>query len=141
MTTIAERLKAWRVALGMTQDKFAAHAGIPKRTLVGYENAEREPGTAALAAIAKTGVNMTWLLTGDGEMMDVLNEKQQDASLPVLAGKHARRWAKIIELVESAPSPEKTEALMTELFSRAQQAAELAALKKTVAELQAQVRA
>jgi len=68
MPDIARRIKAWRHALGLTQEEFARRSGIPKRTIVGYENAERDPGSAALAAIAKTGVNMTWLLTGEGQM-------------------------------------------------------------------------
>ena len=55
--SIQERIKEWRHAMRLTQEQFASRAGIPKRTLVGYENGEREPGAAALAAIARTGVN------------------------------------------------------------------------------------
>ena len=126
----------------MTQDEFSKRTGLPKRTIVGYENNEREPGAAALAAIAKTGVNMTWLLAGEGEMLPAKSEKttenQQDsASLDALAGRHARRWSKLIELVESAPSPEEAEAILDELFARARQQAELAELRQAVRELTA----
>lgn len=142
MSDIAKRIKAWRHALGLTQEEFARRSGIPKRTIVGYENAERDPGSAALAAIAKTGVNMTWLLTGEGEMLPAKSEKttenQQDsASLDALAGRHARRWAKLIELVESAPSPEEAEAILDELFARAREKTELAELRQAVRELTA----
>lgn len=142
MSDIAKRIKAWRHALGLTQEEFARRSGIPKRTIVGYENAERDPGSAALAAIAKTGVNMTWLLTGEGEMLPAKSEKttenQQDsASLDALAGRHARRWSKLIELVESAPSPEEAEALMNEFLARARQQAELAELRQAVRDLTA----
>lgn len=142
MSDLAGRIKAWRHALGMTQDEFARRAGIPKRTLVGYENAEREPGAAALSAIAKTGCNMTWLLTGEGDMLPVqpahTNENQSDsASLDALAGPHARRWAKIIELVESAPSPEEAEALLNEFLARAREKTELAELRQAVRDLTA----
>ena len=142
MSEIATRIKAWRHALGLTQDEFSKRTGLPKRTIVGYENNEREPGAAALAAIAKTGVNMTWLLTGDGEMLPAKSEKttenQQDsASLDALAGRHARRWAKIIELVESAPTPEEADAILDEFFARARQQAELAELRQAVRDLTA----
>lgn len=142
MSDLAGRIKAWRHALGMTQDEFARRAGIPKRTLVGYENAEREPGAAALSAIAKTGCNMTWLLTGEGEMMPGKQEKTAEnqadsASLDALAGRHARRWAKIIEMVESATTPEEAEALINEFFARARQQAELAELRQAVRDLTA----
>jgi transcriptional regulator with XRE-family HTH domain len=142
MTELAIRIKAWRHALGLTQDEFARRAGIPKRTLVGYENAEREPGASALAAIAGTGVNMTWLLTGEGEMLPGEVKKPESnqidsASLDALAGPHARRWAKIIELVESAPTSEEAEALMNEFLARARQQAELAELRQAVSNLTA----
>lgn len=139
---LANRIKAWRHALGLTQDEFAKLAGMSKATLVGYEVGQRKPGADALAAIAKTGVNMTWLLTGEGEMLPVKSEKttenQQDsASLDALAGRHARRWSKLIELVESSPSPEEAEAILDELFARARQQAELAELRQAVRELTA----
>lgn len=66
--SIADRIKRWRNHLGMTQGQLAAASGIPKATLVGYENAQREPGAAALAALGKTGCDLTWLVTGEGEM-------------------------------------------------------------------------
>lgn len=142
MSDIAKRIKAWRHALGLTQEEFARRSGIPKRTIVGYENAERDPGSAALAAIAKTGVNMTWLLTGEGEMLPGKQEKTAEnqadsASLDALAGRHARRWSKLIELVESAPSPEEAEAILDELFARAREKTELAELRQAVRELTA----
>jgi len=140
--SIGERIKTWRHALGLTQDEFARRAGMSKATLVGYEVGQRKPGADALAAIAKTGVNMTWLLTGEGEMLPAKSEKttgnQQDsASLDALAGRHARRWAKLIELVESAPSPEEAEAILDELFARAREKTELAELRQAVRELTA----
>ena len=140
--SIGERIKTWRHALGLTQDEFARRAGMSKATLVGYEVGQRKPGADALAAIAKTGVNMTWLLTGEGEMLPAKSEKttenQQDsASLDALAGRHARRWSKLIELVESAPSPEEAEALLNEFLARAREKTELAELRQAVRDLTA----
>lgn len=61
------RLRAWRRALGLTKEQFAGRAGISQATLIGCEVGQRKPGADDLAAIARTGVNMTWLLTGEGE--------------------------------------------------------------------------
>jgi transcriptional regulator with XRE-family HTH domain len=157
--SLAHRLKAWRHALGLTQDQFAQRCGLPKRTVIGYENEEREPGSAALAAIAKTGVNMNWLLTGDGEMRqdterldtsvvspkgpsDVIY-KAYEPSAPLCAAEPApppyarepRRWQSIIALVEAIDDDARREALMNELFSRAQDAPELADMRRQLAEL------
>jgi len=143
MSDLAVRLKTWRHALGLTQDEFARRSGLPKRTIVGYENSEREPGAAALAAIAKTGVNMTWLLTGEGEMLPRRSDKNESnqldgVSLEALAGPRARRWAKIIELIEAAPTPAEAEAAIDELFARAKERIELAELRQAVRELTAE---
>jgi len=140
---IGDRIRAWRHALGMTQEEFARRALISKATLVGYEVGQRKPGADALAAIAKTGVNMTWLLTGEGEMLprrpDKNESNQSDGmQLEALAGPRARRWAKIIELTESAPTPEEAEAVIDELFARAKERIELAELRQAVRELTAE---
>lgn len=145
----AKNIKAWRHSLGMTQDEFAKASGIPKATLVGYEVGQRKPGYEALAAIAETGCNISWLLTGKGEMRDAAREKPlQGKELRVIAGEgrpltpdelqnsNSRRLSKIAELLDAMPEQESA-ALLDELFSRAHQAAELAELKRAVAELRA----
>jgi transcriptional regulator with XRE-family HTH domain len=127
-----ERIKHWRHTLGLTQDEFAKLAGMSKATLVGYEVGQRKPGADALAAIARTGVNMNWLLTGEGEMLP----KEAPGTELKGAERHARRWQKIIELVESIEDEEERSALLEEIFARAKTAAELAELRRAVAALQ-----
>jgi transcriptional regulator with XRE-family HTH domain len=129
--SLAHRLKAWRHALGLTQEQFAQRCGLPKRTVIGYENGEREPGSAALAAIARTGVNLNWLLTGEGEMLP----KETPGIELKGAERHARRWQKIIELVESIEDEEERSALLEEIFARAKTAAELAKLRRQIDEI------
>ncbi|WP_333709417.1 helix-turn-helix transcriptional regulator [Tepidimonas ignava] len=140
--TIGSRLRQWRITLGLTQAQLAERLGVHIGVLKKYEQGLNVPGGEALAAIARTGVNMTWLLTGEGEMLPVKPEKtivnQQDGeSLDALAGRHARRWAKIIQIVESAPTPEEAEAAIDELFARAKERIELAELRQAVRDLTA----
>lgn len=143
---IPNRLKAWRQSLGLTQDQFAQHSGISKTTLVGYEVGQRKPGSEALAALARTGVNVNWLLTGEGPMRQGAPERAPEA--PETASErhdgepaehpHARRWAAIVQLVDAIEDPSRREALLSEFYARAQDAAELAALKRTVQALSGQ---
>lgn len=133
MSALAERIKAWRHALGLTQDEFARRAGIPKRTLVGYENAEREPGSAALAAIARTGVDMRWLLTGEGEMLPKTAPDKAFDEVP-----YARRLEKI-GLLLAGMTEQEAAAFLDEMFARASSAAEAAQLRRALTDLRAEV--
>lgn len=119
MTTVDDlsaRIKAWRGSLGLTQEQFARRAGISQATLVGYEGGQRAPGAAALSAIAKTGVNMNWLLTGEGEMRARPAPEPEQPLAP--ASSSARRPAQIAELLEALPAQESA-ALTDEFLSRA----------------------
>lgn len=102
--------------------------------MVGYENAEREPGASALAGIAQTGVNMTWLLTGEGRMSGLPSSTQGVAALDGAD----ERWGKIIALVQSVPFEDR-DALIGDFFARARQAAEMERLKQAVLEMQARM--
>jgi len=148
--SIENRLKVWRGYLGMTQAIFAESVGMPLRTLKGYEMGERLPGCEALAAIASTGCNINWLLTGKGQMCVGAQEKPlQAAELRAISGKSgpmasdeieasaSRRLGAITSLVAALDNPQEQAALLDELFSRAQNAAEMHALKQAVAELRA----
>jgi transcriptional regulator with XRE-family HTH domain len=130
--TIGSRLKAWRHALGLTQAQFAQRIGVHIGVLKKYEQGLNIPGGDALTAIARTGVNLNWLLTGEGEMLP----KEAPGIELKGAERHARRWQKIIELVESIEDEEERSALLEEIFARAKTAAELAELRRAVAALQ-----
>ncbi|AAP96457.1 XRE family transcriptional regulator [[Haemophilus] ducreyi] len=47
---------------------FSELTGLPYRTIQGYIGGEREPNAEGMAAIAKVGVNLNWLVSGEGEM-------------------------------------------------------------------------
>ena len=120
---------------------FARRCGFGESLLRKYLQGS-EPSATNLAKIADAaGVTVDWLATGRGPRTRaeaISSADQRDsASLDALAGRHARRWSKLIELVESAPSPEEAEAILDELFARARQQAELAELRQAVRELTA----
>lgn len=133
-TDIGDRIKTWRHALGLTQEEFARRAGISKATLVGYEVGQRKPGSDALAAIAKTGVDMRWLLTGEGEMRP--QPAPERAEEGIVAGPRSRRWRHLIELVETSDDPE---GMLADLFARAQDKTEAERLRRAIAELRAEL--
>ena len=130
---IGSRIKLWRQALGLTQAVFAERIGVHIGVLKKYEQGLNVPGGEALAAIARTGVNMTWLLTGEGEMRP---QKPVEPDVAVPEGtRYARRWRKIIELVDGFEDEADRAAFIEEVFSRAKTKAELDELRRAFAEL------
>lgn len=69
MAGLGRRLKALRQSLQKTQTEMSVTTGIPLPTWKKYEGSDREPGAEALAAMARCGVNLHWLLTGKGAML------------------------------------------------------------------------
>lgn len=64
MDTIGDRLREQRGRLRLNQDDFASAGGVKKRALIHYEKNERLPDAAFLAAIARAGVDVLYVLTG-----------------------------------------------------------------------------
>lgn len=122
---------------------FARRCGFSEGLIRSYLKDDKRPGMDKLVRMADAaGVTVDWLATGRGprtraEAREAAQNQGDSASLDALAGPHARRWSKLIELVESAPSPEEAEAILDELFARARQQAELAELRQAVRELTA----
>ena len=74
---ISERLrqvcetKNWKIT------DFAEQAGIAYRTMQGYIGGEREPNAEGMSGIAKAGVNLNWLVSGEGEMFQTMMLKNE----------------------------------------------------------------
>ena len=64
MDNIGVRLREERERLELTQDQFAEFGGVGKRALVYYEKNERNPDAAFLAAVARVGADVLYILTG-----------------------------------------------------------------------------
>ncbi|WP_157205420.1 helix-turn-helix domain-containing protein, partial [Methylomonas koyamae] len=67
--SIHERLRTVRNHLALSQSDAALKFGIPVSTYRKYETGPSEPGAGALRELANNGVNINWLLTGEGEML------------------------------------------------------------------------
>ncbi|MFJ4288738.1 helix-turn-helix domain-containing protein [Cupriavidus sp. NPDC089707] len=64
METVGERLKAERLRLGLTQAAFGEALGVAKNVQSRYERGDRSPDPVYLAAIARSGVDVLYVLTG-----------------------------------------------------------------------------
>jgi transcriptional regulator with XRE-family HTH domain len=66
---IGDRLRLLREHFCLTQPGAATKFGIPLGSYKQYEKGPSEPGAGALRGLAEGGVNINWLLTGEGEML------------------------------------------------------------------------
>jgi len=65
---VTTRIRAVREAFGYTQKKLCAAIDMPLPSLRDYELGKRIPGGDALEKFSRAGVNLHWLVTGQGEM-------------------------------------------------------------------------
>ncbi|PJG84131.1 MULTISPECIES: helix-turn-helix domain-containing protein [Pasteurellaceae] len=72
---ISERLKLVCESKNWKIKEFAKLTGLPYRTMQGYVGGEREPNAEGMAAIAKAGVNLNWLVSGEGEMFKEIEQQ------------------------------------------------------------------
>lgn len=61
---IAERLRSERERLGLTQTEFAALAGVGRKTQFNYESGGSGPDASYLAAVARAGADVLYVITG-----------------------------------------------------------------------------
>ena len=132
---IADRLKLWRKSvMEMTQEQFAETTGVHLSAIRKYENRHSVPSSESLLSIASTGVDLHWLLTGDGDMRaptstgDEPSKTESDAEL-------VRRLNAIEGLLYGLQG-EKRSAVLEEIFSRVHEAKRVADLEALVGKLQ-----
>ena len=82
----SERLKRIMEVKGFNLKTFAEQADIPYRTLQNYILSGREPNAEALIKLhSRLGVNLNWLMIGEGEMfsneIETLNLTQKEQAL------------------------------------------------------------
>ncbi|AOJ94344.1 helix-turn-helix domain-containing protein [Burkholderia multivorans] len=62
---IGDRLKEERMRIGLSQAEFAALGGLGKQAQLNYESGTRSPDANYLAALAKIGVDVLYVITGE----------------------------------------------------------------------------
>ena len=62
---IGDRIKEDRDRLNLTLPAFAEAAGAKKRTAIDWQNGTSSPTAAQLAALAKVGVDVRYVVTGE----------------------------------------------------------------------------
>ena len=68
MSTMSDRLRAFRVGVGLTQQQMARMCHIGKRTVIYWEMGEREIRCAKLLPLHQEyDLNFNWLITGNGD--------------------------------------------------------------------------
>lgn len=132
---IHERIKIWRSHLGLSQSAFCEKTGIPLRTLKGYEAGTRHPGSEALASLADTGLNINWLLTGNGEMLSAPDAGNSKHTLPEDLLEFQENMAHIFSLL-LVIDEDKREATIREMLNRVKDAARINELEHMVKKLQ-----
>lgn len=135
---IGARLRYWRKSvLGMTQEQFAQRTGIHLSAIRKYESRSSLPSGESLLAIAGTGINLHWLLTGEGDTRAPAEGYEQSGKTSA-AAELAQRLAAIEGLL-SGLAPEKRQAVLNEIFSRVQEAKRVADLEELVRDLERKV--
>ncbi|MCL7721465.1 helix-turn-helix domain-containing protein [Actinobacillus pleuropneumoniae] len=95
---ISERLRQVCEAKNWKIKDFAEQTGIAYRTLQGYVGGEREPNAEGMTAIAKAGVNLNWLVSGEGEMFhDISNCELSEKEIELI--QHYRKMSNDIQKV------------------------------------------
>ena len=64
-----DRLRAWRRSLGLNQNDLAGQLGVDVTTVRKYESGATMPNGNALSKACVMGLNINWLLTGNGLML------------------------------------------------------------------------
>ncbi|MCX7071177.1 MAG: helix-turn-helix transcriptional regulator [Gammaproteobacteria bacterium] len=112
----AERLRVGRQRLDMTQRSLSDAAGVPLQTHKQYERGLRKPGLDALTGYLRAGINVNWLLSGDG--VALIRDIPATASVGAF---DSRLMLELIEVVEQLlaehgrelPPPKKAELIVT----------------------------
>jgi transcriptional regulator with XRE-family HTH domain len=95
MNGMGARLKAWRAAERLSQDAAGAALGVPVGTYQKYELGSRGPNAESMEAFARAGINVNWLLLGQGPMLiadladatrgpDILDRERMDLALATI---------------------------------------------------------
>lgn len=135
MNSFELRLVAIRLHFGLSIRGMSRHLGLAPAAWHHYEHGIREPSMQSLVKLAQLGVNVNWLLTGEGQML--LNPAQ---TAPVTAqpskaeaiselvtrlnqlletpdGTNLYAWQEIVRHIQELPNGATVEQLAAKMYS------------------------
>jgi transcriptional regulator with XRE-family HTH domain len=95
---LGARLKAERERLGLSQTDFAAVAGASKHAQINWEKGAAAPNASALAAWAKHGLDVLYVVTGARSNPPAPTGLPSTEPVPI----DAERLVRIVEMLEAA---------------------------------------
>ncbi|HEF4757266.1 helix-turn-helix family protein [Burkholderia multivorans] len=76
--SIGARLKEERLRIGLSQAEIAALGGLSNKTQLSYESDARSPDANYLAALARVGVDVLYVITGERSVQSTLPSDEAD---------------------------------------------------------------
>jgi hypothetical protein len=129
-----------QLVLGLESDGELSRAlNIPRSTVGSWRAADRRPYDICVGLHETRGVSLEWLLTGAGEMRRVTAQEQGgegQASIPAGLENVERRIVALLDMLAQLGQRDQ-EAVLSECFARAENAQQLADLRRAVQELEA----
>lgn len=131
---IGERIRLVREKEGLSQKAFAEKCGdVPSTTISKYEQGLIKPSAEILSKMGYVGININWLLTGEGEMMRGKGEAESVTTEAIEALSENRMLEKIVLMLA-----DMSEEVQGEVFAHVQKAKHLSDLERRVEELEAE---
>lgn len=82
-----DRLKAIRTHLGKSQQAMGQTLGVSKNAWQLYESGTNAPGSQVISALARLGIDVHWLLTGEGGMSRADHQQPNSGSTDMVREK------------------------------------------------------
>lgn len=124
--TIGDRIKAERERVGMSQEELARSASVSSRSQRNYEAGTRVPNADYLLAIAKAGIDISYVLTGTKTYALEVAAEQLLSALGEKLGIDADQITDAIERVHNADvakeegqdiSPNEVQAILADMLA------------------------
>ena len=131
---IGERIKLVREQQKLSQKVFAEKCGnVPSTTISKYEQGLIKPSAEILSKMGYMGININWLLTGEGEIMQGKGETESVTTEAVEALSEDRMLEKIVLMLADMSETERRE-----VFEHVQKAKRLSDLEQKIKALEAE---
>lgn len=128
------RLVAIRLHFGLSIRGMSRHLGLAPAAWHHYEHGIREPSMQSLVKLAQLGVNVNWLLTGEGQMLvnavppepvttqpsraDAISElvKRINQLLETPDGTNLYAWQELVRHIQELPNGATVEQLAAKMY-------------------------